>query len=79
MTPTEQTQMQTIDYRKLNRVIERIQFTASRRHALDSEDYSPSNASSLDDAFESGYQSGEIDLARFLCGLAGIEFTVEGE
>ena len=70
---------------KIDNLIGRIKFAASRRHALDrssdqSEYYgfAPIDAGSYDDAFDAGAQVGEIDFARELCDLLGVTYDVPG-
>jgi len=63
---------------KIDTLVAKIKFTASQRHALDrlpdEGEYCPIDAGSYDDAFEDGAQVGEIDFARELCELLGVNY-----
>jgi hypothetical protein len=63
---------------KIDILVSRIKFTASQRHALDRSsdegEYCPIDAGSYDDAFNDGARVGEIDFARELCELLGVNY-----
>jgi hypothetical protein len=65
---------------KIDTLVARIKFTASQRHALDRPsdegEYCPIDAGSYDDAFGDGAQVGEIDFARELCELLGVNYDL---
>jgi hypothetical protein len=67
-----------IDGLVISRLITKIKFRASQRHALDrssdEDEYCPIDAGSYDDAFNDGARVGEIDFARELCSLLGVNY-----
>lgn len=67
-----------IDGLVISSLVAKIKFTASQRHALDRSpdegEYCPIDAGSYDDAFDDGARVGEIDFARELCELLGVNY-----
>lgn len=65
---------------KIDSLIDRIKFIASRRHVLDPLEgevrYYAGQDGNYDDTFEEGCTVGEIDFARELCGLLGVAYDV---
>jgi|688.fasta_scaffold27240_12 hypothetical protein len=63
---------------KIDTLISKIKYTASQQHALDRSpdegEYYPIDAGSYDDAFNDGARVGEIDFARELCELLGVNY-----
>jgi hypothetical protein len=69
-----------IDGLVISRLVTKIKFTASQRHAFDrssdEDEYCPIDAGSYDDAFDDGARVGKIDFARELCELLGVNYDL---
>lgn len=63
------------------KLIDKLKFVASKRHVFDKSpeevDSFFCNLDRIDDAFDKGCRVGETDLARELCTLLSIEYTIE--